>query len=104
MSYNLYEYLAMRLSRKETIALRLLVAHGGLYGLELVAAAGGELRRGTVYVTLQRMAAKGLVESRIEEPGAGEQGPARRVFEATGLGRRALVAQRALDRVFAGGS
>ena len=31
------------------------------YGLELVQLSDGQLKRGTVYVTLQRMEAKGLI-------------------------------------------
>jgi len=34
------------------------------YGLELVDASGGALKRGSVYVTLARMEEKGFVDSR----------------------------------------
>ena len=44
------------------------------YGLELVEASGGALKRGSVYVTLARMEEKGFIESRQEER---EQRPAR---------------------------
>ena len=60
------------LPKKERLILELLVSGGPMYGLQLVEQSDGALKRGTVYVTLGRMEAKGLVESRQEElpPGA----------------------------------
>jgi hypothetical protein len=46
---------APRLSAKESLILDLLAHRGELYGLQLVAASRGRLKRGTVYVTLGRM-------------------------------------------------
>ena len=43
------------------------------YGLELVDASGGTLKRGSVYVILARMEEKGFVDSRQEERVAGHQ-------------------------------
>ena len=51
------------LPRKEQHILELLVSGGPMYGLQLVDRSEGELKRGTVYVTLARMEAKGLVQS-----------------------------------------
>ena len=61
-----------------------------LYGLELVAGLRRRLKRGTVYVTLNRMEEKGYVTSRLQDapPGAGGSPP--RLYEATTLGRRML--------------
>ena len=74
----------------EAVILDLLAAHAPTYGLDLVAESQGRLKRGSVYVTLGRMEQKGLVRSRLDErPG---QGPARRLYEPTPLGLRALVA------------
>jgi lipopolysaccharide export LptBFGC system permease protein LptF len=42
-----------RLSAKELLILELLVRDNAMYGLELVAASRGQLKRGTVYVTLR---------------------------------------------------
>jgi hypothetical protein len=78
------------LSRKERVILDLLVSHSEMYGLEMVKTSK-ELKRGTVYVTLARMAEKGFVESRLDESQQGS-GPPRRVYSATGLGSRALWA------------
>jgi PadR family transcriptional regulator, regulatory protein PadR len=79
-----------RLSAKETEILRLLISNGEMYGLGLVAASGN-LKRGTVYVTLDRMAEKGYVESRQEQrPSLG--GPPRRLFRTTGYGLRVFNA------------
>ena len=52
-----------RLSGKELEIMALLTARGELYGLEMVAASPA-LKAGTIYVTLLRMAGKGLVTSR----------------------------------------
>jgi len=62
------------------------------YGLELVEASGERLKRGTVYVTLGRMEAKGLVSSRQEEKRPGSIGLPRRMYRATPLGLRVLDA------------
>jgi DNA-binding PadR family transcriptional regulator len=80
-----------RLSSKEALILRLLVAKGEMYGLELVNESGGELKRGTVYVTLGRMADKGYVESRTIPQDDGSGMP-KRLFHATGYGARVLSA------------
>jgi PadR family transcriptional regulator len=59
-----------------------------MYGLELVAASRGGLKRGTVYVTLGRMEDKGYVKSRQEDIPANSGGLPRRIYEPTALGRR----------------
>ena len=59
------------------------------YGLELVDASNGRLKRGSVYVTLARMEAKGFVTSRQEsqqERPAGAIGLPRRLYHATEYG------------------
>jgi DNA-binding PadR family transcriptional regulator len=85
-----------RLSAKELLILKLLISRRSeWYGLELVEHSDGELKRGTIYVTLGRMEEKGLVESRRE---ASDQAPTsipRRLYKPTGLGERVLVATEA---------
>ena len=80
------------LSAKETLILELLVARGELYGLELVAASRRRLKRGTVYVTLGRMVAKGYLASRLEDGPVDGGGLPRRLYTPTALGRRVLDA------------
>ena len=77
----------MRLANSERTILSLLVEKSPSYGLELVGASGGRLTRGGIYVTLGRMEEKGLVRSVAADGG-------RRLYEATALGHRALVAAR----------
>jgi DNA-binding PadR family transcriptional regulator len=91
------------LSQKEELVLQLLTGVGEMYGLELVEAADGKLRRGTVYVTLQRMADKGFVESRQEDAPEGAGGLPRRYFKATGFGAKVLSAKTAYDMALMGG-
>src|SRR5947207_14494619 len=81
-----------RLSAKESLILDLLARGEELYGLQLVAASKGRLKRGTVYVTLGRMEDKGFVTSRLEDAPAEAGGLPRRLYEATALGRRVLDA------------
>jgi DNA-binding PadR family transcriptional regulator len=81
-----------RLSAKESLVLDLLVEHGELYGLQLVATSKGRLKRGTVYVTLGRMETKGYVTSRAEDAPDGAGGLPRRLYEATPFGLRVLKA------------
>src|SRR3977135_364500 len=77
---------------KEALILELLVQESELYGLQLVAASKGRLKRGTVYVTLGRMEEKGYITSRLTEPPPGAGGLPRRIYDATPLGRRMLGA------------
>jgi DNA-binding PadR family transcriptional regulator len=51
------------ISRTEALIIELLEA-GGRFGLELIDASDGRLKRGTIYVTLSRMESKGFVVSR----------------------------------------
>lgn len=80
----------LTVSRKELLVLDLLVANKQLYGLQLVAASSGQLKRGTVYVTLGRMEDKGYIEWTLEEPPPGAGGLPRRIYAPTPLGRRML--------------
>ena len=81
----------MQLPASERTILQLLVSDGPSYGLELVHASKGALKRGGIYVTLGRMEDKGLVTSAPAQDG-------RRRYRPTALGERALLAA----RVFAG--
>src|SRR5262245_14789467 len=72
-------------SATESLILDLL-EHGERFGLELVEASHGRLKRGSVYVMLSRMEAKGFVESRQEERAPGAIGLPRRMYRATAYG------------------
>ena len=76
--------------------LDLLCDQPGLYGLQLVEASSGALKRGTVYVTLGRMEDKGYVLSRVDEDAPEHGGMPRRRYEPTPLGRRLQGALTAL--------
>jgi DNA-binding PadR family transcriptional regulator len=78
------------------LILALLAEHGEMYGLQLVAASEGRLKRGTVYVTLNRMGEKGYVASREEPRPEGVSGLPRPQYRATAAGLRLLDAARAL--------
>jgi len=79
-------------SPTEAEILRFLMNGREAYGLGLVKASGGKLKRGTIYVTLTRMEEKGLVRSREEENATDYVGIRRRLYRVTGLGERALQA------------
>jgi PadR family transcriptional regulator PadR len=89
------------LSKKEGIILELLIACGELYGLDIVRRSDGEVGRGTLYVTLNRMTEKGYVDSRVEDAPAGEMGPPRRLYRPTGNGVRVFNFWKAAKRRFA---
>lgn len=61
-----------------------------MYGLELVAESRGRLKRGTVYVTLQRMQQKRLIEAEPEKFGDDSGLVPRRMYRATAYGLRVL--------------
>ena len=73
------------MSRTESIAMELLRGRER-YGLELVDASGGALKRGSVYVILARMEEKGFVDSWQEERAQGASGLPRRLYRATPYG------------------
>ncbi len=81
------------LSAKEFLVMEMLLDQGEMYGLKMVAKSEGELKKGTVYVTLGRMEDKGLVSSREEARGDSENGIARRLYTSTGYGTRIFKAQ-----------
>lgn len=91
-----------RLTNKELVVLGLLVngAHES-FGLEMVEASGGELKRGTIYVTLQRMEEKGYIESRLEARTVPEIGIPRRLYKVTGFGQRVFEAYQLASQSFA---
>lgn len=82
-----------RLSHKEFVILEMLISRGKMYGLEMVSSSEGQLKRGTIYVTLQRMAEKDFVESHEEVRPATETGAARRQYIATDFGEKVFKAQ-----------
>ena len=75
-----------------------------MFGLQLVEASDGRLKRGTVYVTLGLLEQKGYVESEQETPAPGAIGLPRRVYRPTGLGERALGAWTTLTRELSWGT
>lgn len=90
-----------RLSNKEFAALELLINGGEMYGLEMVKASDGNLKRGTIYVMLSRMEEKGYVKSRHDKE-VGLAGMPRRKFIITGFGQRAFRASKAAEAIFSG--
>lgn len=80
------------LPRKQQTILELLAFQGPMYGLQIVERSAGGLKRGTVYVTLGRMEAKGLVASEEQPLPPGGIGLPRRIYRLTALGERMLRA------------
>lgn len=81
------------LSGKEYLIINLLIGNGikPMYGLELVEKSEGDLKRGTIYVTLARLEDKGYVTSEKEAERPGIAMP-RRHYKVTGEGRRVYQA------------
>jgi PadR family transcriptional regulator, regulatory protein PadR len=65
-------------------------AYGNTIRDEIEQRTGRVTSFGAVYVTLQRMEGKGLVTSRLGEPTAERGGRAKRFFQVTADGRRAV--------------
>jgi PadR family transcriptional regulator PadR len=78
-----------KLSKLEANMLQLLVTHRELYGLQMLQLEP-TIRRGSIYVTLNRMEEKGFIESR-EVKHDNVSGLPRRIYTPTGLGRRVLA-------------
>lgn len=78
-----------------------LLDEGERFGLELVEASAGRVKRGSVYVLLARMEEKGFVESRQEERQKGAIGLPRRLYRATPYGLKVRDAYRLLREALA---
>ena len=85
----------------ERLILEMLVSNGAMFGLQMVEASGGRLKRGSVYVTLGRMEQKRFIESEQEQRPVGAIGLPRRLYRPTALGERALRAWTKLARELA---
>lgn len=80
-------------SPKEALILKMLIStRKEWYGLELIDASQGQLKRGTIYVTLGRMEEKGYVESRRENSDEAPSPIPRRLYKPTGFGVKVLAA------------
>lgn len=71
------------------------------YGLELIEASDGRLKRGSIYVTLGRMEAKGFVTSHQEQRSAGAIGLPGRLYRATPYGSKVRDAYQLLREALA---
>jgi PadR family transcriptional regulator, regulatory protein PadR len=89
------------LPQKQRTILELLIEGGPMHGLKMVQESAGALKRGTVYVTLGRMEAKGLIESEQDAPHPGAIGLPRRIYRITALGERVLRAWEAFTKELA---
>jgi PadR family transcriptional regulator, regulatory protein PadR len=85
----------MGLPATQVLILELLRRHGDLYGLQLVTQSEGQLKRGTVYVTLSRMADKGLVVALRDASADEHSGLPRPRYRITSQGLKTLAAQQA---------
>jgi PadR family transcriptional regulator PadR len=78
-------------------------AYGMTVRREIESRTGRNLSIGAVYATLERLDAKGFVNSYAGEPTAQRGGRAKRLFHVTAHGRRALTsAQEALRKMTVG--
>lgn len=79
------------------------VAHGAAIHREIQSTTGRDLSIATVYVTVQRLEAKGYVKSRPDAGGVHRSGRPRKVSHVTEDGVRQLqVARRMLERLWHG--
>lgn len=77
-------------------------AYGNSIRDELETRAGREVARGAAYITLERLAKKGYLKTRMGESNPTRGGKAKRFYELTDAGREALRASgRALRNLWA---
>jgi DNA-binding PadR family transcriptional regulator len=88
------------ISATESLVMDLLRT-GERFGLELVEQSAGGLKRGSVYVILSRMEAKGFVTSRLDDSPQPPAGPTRRLYAATPYGLQVHQAYAILRRALA---
>ena len=87
-----------KLSPKELVIMRLLLEESkGLYGLEIVSRSNNAIKRGSVYVLLDRLEDKGFVTSKRVDPPKSQGGLARPLYSPTGEGMRIVDAYNAFE-------
>lgn len=88
-----------KLSMREHRIMSLLNDRGPMYGLEIVEKTSGEIKKGTVYPTLQRMSDKNYLSSEeLQRTGTGVGGPTR-VYQLTDYGKTVLDKNDGLSRM-----
>lgn len=94
-----------RLTNTEVLVMQILLdeARKEIYGWELMEKSGGNLKRGTIYVILNRMEDKGFIVSRKEQRRVGARGLPRRMYKLTGIGQRTISAWEIAQKQFIGG-
>jgi DNA-binding PadR family transcriptional regulator len=80
-----------REDKREDAILGILLFHQELYGLDMVKRSGGLLKRGTIYITLGNLEARGLIQSRDGLWRGGEI--PRRLYCITEAGREEALAR-----------
>ena len=91
-----------RLARTERLILNRLTQNDE-FALRLADRSGGALKRGTVYITLQRMESKGYVESKLEPTLGGVMGRPRRWYRPSAYGRQVLNAWKLAENAMEAG-
>jgi len=94
-----------RITNTEAMIMKILLEKAGaeIYGWELMEASDGKLKRGTIYVILNRMEDKGFIDSRKEVRREGARGLPRRMYKLTGLGQKTIYAWEVAISSFQGG-
>jgi DNA-binding PadR family transcriptional regulator len=76
----------------------MLLQEGEQFPLRLAERSGGALKRGTVYITMQRMQSKGYLESHVEALVPGAMGRPRRWYRLSAYGRQLYGAWQLAER------
>lgn len=80
------------MEEKRRLILEILQRHGGeMYGLQIVKSSSGQLKRGTIYVHLDRLELSGLVTSRQETRIHPDVKLPRRLYKISESGHRQLA-------------
>lgn len=80
-------------TKAETLVLQMLQNEtGGMYGLEIVQASKGAIKRGSVYVLLGRLEEKGFVKAQKPKADLDYPGLPRPLYKLTAEGSRVLAA------------
>lgn len=80
------------LSVVEELILGMLLREGSMFGLQMVEASKGQLKRGTIYVTLDRMVAKGLLTCSKEQRPEGDCGIPLKLCHISDYGKKLFEA------------
>ena len=90
-----------KITQKALTVMQLLKNNPGMYGLQIVDASEGQVKKGTIYVVLSSLQDEGWITSNVEQ-NPKYSGMPRKLYSLTGEGARILALKEQADAIWRG--